>query len=107
MPSHFSSLGFPVQSVDDFRKLAKRAIVEAAQTVQVPGVGWYRQWSLGGGAELWVQANLKKEILGMHPHFNGDARMPVRLVKRVLHARNTILDGAFYGWANPLWGRYE
>jgi len=36
--------------------------------------------------------------------FRGKARMRVKLVNRVIHLKDTVLEGAFYGWANPLGG---
>jgi|SRR5438309_2258764 len=30
--------------------------------------------------------------------------MRVKLVNRVIHLKDTVLEGAFYGWANPLGG---
>ena len=101
MPSHMSSIGFPVQNIEEMNSLGKQAVVQARETFQVLGIGYYRQWSLGAGVELWVHVTQKMEIVGMDPHFSGEARMKVRLLKRVLHAKNTVLEGAFYGWANP------
>ncbi len=101
MPSHMSSIGFHVQTLEETKNLIKQAVVQAGQTNEVRGVGYYRQWSPGKGIELWVNLDQKIQILGMEPHFTGDARMKVRLSKRVLHPKNTILEGAFYGWANP------
>jgi len=99
--SHMTSIGFPAQSVDEFKVLAKRAVTQAAQTITIPGIGYYRQWSPGAGVELWVDVNQQIQILGLNPHFDGKARMRVKLVNRVLHPKDTVLEGAFYGWANP------
>jgi len=101
MASHMTSIGFPAQSVDEFKVLAKRAVTQAAQTITIPGIGYYRQWSPGAGVELWVDVNQQIQILGLNPHFDEKARMRVRLVNRVLHPNDTVLEGAFYGWANP------
>ena len=104
MASHMSSIGFPAQSVDEFKVLAKLAVAQAANTITIPGIGYYRQWSPGEGVELWVDVNEQIQILGLNPHFDGKARMRVKLVNRVLHPKDTVLEGAFYGWANPLGG---
>jgi len=96
-----SSIGFPVQSLDEMKSLAKQAVAKAGETLKVPGVGFYRPWSPGAGVELWGHTNEQVQILGMEPHFSGEARMRVRLTKRVVHPKNTVLEGAFYGWANP------
>jgi len=100
MPSHMSSIGFPVQTVSDFTSLARQA-VQAGQAFEVTGLGRYRRWSPGAGIELWAQVNEQNEVLGLNPHFAGEARMRVGLVRRVVHPKDTPLDGAFYGWANP------
>lgn len=96
-----SSIGFPIQAIDEIKALAKRAVAQATQTLTIPGLGHYRVWSPGAGVEIWGHVNPQMEILGLEPHFSGKARMKVRLVKRVVHAKNTVLEGAFYGWANP------
>jgi hypothetical protein len=101
MASHMSSIGFPLQTIDEMKILAKRAVAQATQTLTLPGLGHYRVWSPGAGVELWGHVNPQIQILGLEPHFSGQARMKVRLLKRVLHPKNTILEGAFYGWANP------
>jgi len=67
--SHMTSIGFPAQSVDEFKVLAKRAVTQAAQTITIPGIGYYRQWSPGAGVELWVDVNEQIQILGLNPHF--------------------------------------
>ncbi len=38
MPSHMSSIGFPVQTVSDFTSLARQA-VQAGQAFEVAGLG--------------------------------------------------------------------
>jgi len=75
MASHMTSIGFPAQSVDEFKVLAKRAVTQAAQTITIPGIGYYRQWSPGAGVELWVDVNQQIQILGLNPHFDEKARM--------------------------------
>ena len=99
-----SSIGFPVQTVDEFGVLAKQAVSQAKNTITIPGIGYYRQWSPGGGVELWVDVNQQIQILGLNPHFDGKARMRVKLVRRVLRQKDTVLEGTFYGWANPRGG---
>src|SRR5207302_5087210 len=101
MASHMSSIGFPIETIEEVKVLGKRAVAQATQTLTIPGLGYYRVWSPGAGVEIWGHVNQQIQILGLEPHFNGEARMQVRLVKRVLHAKSTILEGAFYGWANP------
>src|SRR2546428_11539130 len=99
--SHMTSIGFPAQSVDEFKDLAKRAVTQAAQTITIPGIGYYRQWAPGAGVELWWDVNQQIQILGLNPHFDGKARVRVRLVNRALHPKDTALEGPVHGLAEP------
>ncbi len=99
MPNHFSALGFLVKTSEDLSNLAMQA-VRAGQEIEVPGQGSYIVWAPGEGIELWVQINQEGQIIGLNPHFKGEAIMPVGLTKRILRPKDTALDGAFYGWAN-------
>ena len=101
MPGHMSAIGFPVTSATDFTNLAVQATRSAKQNFSISGVGSYRLWSPGSGVELWPQLDQDNKLMGLHPHFSGRARMQVQLEKRVVHPRDTPLDGAFYAWANP------
>ncbi|HEY7416405.1 MAG TPA: hypothetical protein VH593_14525 [Ktedonobacteraceae bacterium] len=97
MPSYMTALGFPVVTEQDFRHYVYQAS-EFGQKIET-SCGSYTMWTPGSGIELWVQTNLHKRIIGMNPHFRGDASMPVRLVSRVTKRRQSILDGSFLGWA--------
>ena len=99
MPSHFSDIGFPVQSRDDFHALAIRAS-EEGQAFRTSD-GTYVKWSPGAGIELWAQLGRNDELIGLNPHFRGKGRMRVRLVEKISRPDGTVLDAAFYGWVNP------
>lgn len=98
MPSHLSAVGFLVKSREDFSSLAIH-VAKSGQMVKAPGHGSYRAWSPGEGIELWAQVTQQGQVIGLNPHFNGKAVMPVGLSKRILRPDDTELDGAFYGWA--------
>lgn len=100
MPSHFSTLGFAVKTREDFSALAMQADREG-RNIEVPGQGYYKIWTPGEGIELWAQLDQEGYLIGLNPHFNGEALMPVGLVKRVSRPDDTELDGAFFGWADP------
>ncbi len=100
MPSHMTALGFPVTTEQDFRHYVYQAS-EFGRKIETPN-GSYTLWEVGNGIELWVQTNLHKRILGMKPHFRGQTSMPVGLMKHVSRQEQTILDGAFYAWADPI-----
>ncbi|GAC1366153.1 MAG: hypothetical protein NVS2B12_27660 [Ktedonobacteraceae bacterium] len=107
MPSHMNmtALGFPVTTEQDFRHYVYHAS-EFGRKIETPN-GSYTLWEVGNGIELWVQTNLHKRILGMKAHFHGQSRMRVGLIKHVSWQEQTILDGAFYAWANPPTGDPE
>ena len=99
MPSHFSTIGFPVQTQEDMNKFVLTAANAGIKTVADHGV--YIQWQEKNGAELWVQADNEKKIIGVNPHFSGKAKMEVGLVNNVSRKNDSELDGAYYGWADP------
>jgi len=100
MASQMSAIGFPVATPADFGNLAVQSAKSAQQNFGVPGVGSYRLWSPGNGVELWAQLDQENKLIGLNPHFSGRARMQIQLVKHVAHPKDTVLDGAFYAWAN-------
>ncbi len=100
MPSHMTALGFPVTTEQDFRHYVYQAS-EFGRKIETPN-GSYTLWEVGSGIELWVQTNLHKRILGMKPHFRGQTSVRVGLMKHVSRQQQTILDGAFYAWTNPV-----
>lgn len=99
MTSHMTALGFPVTTEQDFRHYVYQA-TEFGQKLETPN-GSYTVWKVDHNIELWVQTNLHKRIIGMHPHFYGNARMRIGLIKRIYRNGQTILDGSFYAFADP------
>jgi hypothetical protein len=92
-----TTLGFQASANDEFADLALTASTQG-EPIQVSG-GTYYRWSPGAGVELWAQADQDGQLIGLNPHFSGAARMRVGLIKRVARERDSVLDGAFYGWA--------
>ena len=111
MVTHFSSIGFPVHSPDEFQTLAK-SVVDLGEMQRCPG-GCYFNWQGDSGVELWVQLDLDGRFLDIQPHFSGMAAMRVGLTKRLHRPTDTPLDGAWQAWAdpvedeNPSEGRFE
>lgn len=99
MPSHFSAIGLPVESQDDFVAFAQ----QAALTAEVFGVraGQYLRWASSSGAELWLHLDRRGNLVSAQPHFNGPASVRVRLTERVSQPDDTELEGSFHGWADP------
>jgi hypothetical protein len=99
MPSHLSSVGFDLQTDDEFFALAVQAIERGERFPT--HLGSYFKWSPGEGIEIWAQCDRKDNLIGMNPHFSGESVMRVGLTARVERPGETNLDGAFHGWANP------
>jgi hypothetical protein len=100
MPSHMTTLGFRASTNEEFADLAMTTATQG-ELVRV-GSGTYYHWSPGAGVELWTQVDEDGQIIGLNPHFSGAARMRVRLIERVAREVDSALDGAFYGWADPV-----
>ena len=99
MPSHFSSIGIPLSSQDEFERYARMAI-EKGQRIKT-GSGTYARFEMGHGAELWGQLNHSNEVIGINPHFTGSAVSTVRLITKVEDPDDNELDGRVYAEAEP------
>lgn len=100
MVTHFSTIGFPLNSPADFHSLARR-IASVGQAYPCPG-GTYLHWTGDCGAELWVQLDDSGRFLDIQPHFSAMATMRVGVTKRLLRPTDRPLDGAWQGWADPI-----
>jgi hypothetical protein len=99
MASHFSTIGFKLRSQEEFYELAMRA---AQQGEALPSsAGEYVRWGDESGAELWIQINHDRQVVGLTPHYKGKSRVRVVLTHRIGRPHDTPLDGAFHGWADP------
>lgn len=99
MPSHFSTIGLPVNDEDDFLDLAIR-VADDTDVIDVPD-GRYLRWSSDCGAEIWLQLDDANNLIGMTPHFTGESRIRVGITSRIRRPEDTALVGAFHGWADP------
>jgi hypothetical protein len=100
MATHFINIGFPAEDDIALKDLSIKAATEGERFL-VKG-GEYVQWKDEYGAEIWVQMDKKRHILSVDPHFSGKGRIRVGVVKTVTDPKNTLLDGFYYGWANPV-----
>lgn len=96
--SNFSSIGFAVQTEDEFKKLVNFCF-DKGQSIKCSD-GTYYIYSDNSGAELYGQLNNQNEVIGMNPHFNGKSKRKVCLTESYLRPESE-LDGAFYCWADP------
>jgi hypothetical protein len=96
--SHFSDIGFRVESEDALYALAEE-IFPKMKEIPCPG-GSYCHYRDPSGAELWMQLNEKRELLGLNPHFEGKSSRRLCLTAPVERSASP-LDGAYHAWAEP------
>ena len=99
MPSHFSTIGFTIESQEELVALAERAVVVAEPVLTTSGR--YLRYRSGGGEELWIQEDAGGGLIGINPHFTGRSSLRLGLAKAVRRETDTALDGAFYGHVGP------
>lgn len=100
MVTHFSSIGFPLHSPDDFQSLARK-VVDLGEMQRCAG-GCYFNWQGDSGVELWVQLDQEGRFLDIQPHFSGMAAMRIGLTRRLHRPTDSPLDGAWQAWADPI-----
>lgn len=99
MPNHFSTIGFPISSEEEFTTLLKNVVPHSTQ-INVER-GHYLFWNSNAGVELWLQFDRNNNFIGVNPHYSGKSIVKVALVEKINREDDTELDAAFYGWANP------
>jgi len=99
MPNHLSTIGFSVETREDFLRLAEQISGTGAEVRA--NAGRYLRWTGSGGEELWLQLGAGRDLIGMNPHFSGASRVRVGIVNRVGRPSDTKLDGALRAWASP------
>ena len=99
MPSHFASIGMHLESPSEYDALIER-IISDTEAFEVPD-GRYLKWSSECGAELWIQANSKNEVIGATPYFAGHSRVRIGITSREILPEYSELDGSFPGLDKP------
>lgn len=99
MPSHFTSIGFEAESVEDIEALALE-VIDQTRTFNCPK-GRYLRWSSGEGAELWLQMDEDYNLIGVTPFFQKKSVMNVGITRVVHRKEDTVLESAIRGWINP------
>ncbi|MGF1504619.1 MAG: hypothetical protein ACFB51_05715, partial [Anaerolineae bacterium] len=91
--SHFSDIGFIVETPEDLDTLIASAIADGK--VYPAEHGSYVYWALDGGIEMWVQTNHNDQVVGFNPHFSGSSRVQVAMVNTAWQ-EDMPLDGSLY-----------
>lgn len=99
MASHFSTLGFDLRDEQALRDFVMHTAVQG-ERLALPDGSAYVLWTPGAGIEMWTQVSADGSIIGLNPHFGGQARMRVGLTSRINGPNDNALDGAFHGWAD-------
>jgi hypothetical protein len=99
MPSHYSTLGFHVESADQLSALAFE-LAPQSKELKVSR-GRYLVWSSPSGAQLWLQINRRNQLVGAQPHFAGTSSLNVLASARIKRTTDTELDGSFHVWLRP------
>ena len=99
MPSHFSSIGLPVESEEDFAAFVEKAAQQAL--VYKVREGRYLRWASQTGAELWLHIDRAGDFVSAQPHFTGSSSLRVGLTASLHQPNDTDLEGSFHGWADP------
>jgi hypothetical protein len=96
--SHFSDIGFYPKNEDELYALAEQ--VYARCEAYPCEKGTYYAYRDPSGAELWLQVNTQKELIGVNPHFAGNSMIRGAVTAEI--ARETsVLDAAIHVWAGP------
>ena len=99
MPSHFSTIGLPIESEQEMLELAKKASEEARE---IPcSYGYYLKWSSAEGAELWLHIDNDNNLVGLTPSFSGESTIKIAITHAISRPDDSDFEGMIHGWANP------
>lgn len=96
--SHFSDIGFQLKNEDELYALAEQVYPQAKAFPCEKGT--YYQYTDPSGAELWLQINSDRELIGINPHFSGKSQFPVGVHTEVERS-SSELDAALHCWMAP------
>ena len=110
MSSHFSCIGFPVDDMDAYWTLARRAAAEGIR-FPVPDGGALVRWAPTltppspagrgkGGPEIWAQVNQTGEVTGATPFF-ATGEPHTLAITGIGEDPEEPLDGWIDGWLEP------
>jgi len=100
MSSHFACIGFPVQDMDAYWKLARRAAQEGERTVAPDGSALAR-WAPGIGVEIWAHLNPAGDVLGAVPFYSAGHAYRVSVIGTG-DDPDEEMEGWIDGWLEPV-----
>jgi hypothetical protein len=94
--SNLSDIGFPAKGDEEINAMIM-SVLEDAVDIKCDG-GFYVRYSDPSGAELYLQGNEGQEMIGFNPHFAGESRRTLSLL-RGIPRETSELDGAYHASA--------
>jgi len=103
MTDHFSVIGFKSKSAEELAEIVSK-LPDTGAYSQPCGPGYYYRWLSESGSELWVHlaneaqqgGDEKLTIVGVTPFFDGEARIPVRVMKKRQRPSDNAFEGAVF-----------
>ena len=100
MSSHFACIGFPVQDMDAYWKLARRAAEEGERAAAADGSALAR-WAPGAGVEIWAHLNPAGEVLGAVPFYSTGLANRISVIGTG-DDPDEEMEGWIDGWLEPV-----
>ena len=98
--SHFSAIGFNVETIDDYNLLIEQSLQVATEYSTHESLTYLR-YTDPSGAEIWLCANNdKKEIVGATPCFTSKNTQKVGINAVIPIENGEYGDGTVHGWLN-------
>ena len=97
--SLLTNIGFPVKNSKELERLAK--FITSIGKVYIVPKGQYVFYRDASGAELWIQRNARKQIIGLTPFYQGITLQNLYL-KNSFQRKNRLnpLDGSYFAIYN-------
>lgn len=100
MSSHFACIGFPVQDMEGYWALARRAAQEGRREAAADGSALVR-WAPGTGVEIWAHLTRAGDVVGAVPFYSTG--LPNRMsVIGTGDDPDEEMEGWIDGWLEPV-----
>jgi hypothetical protein len=107
MTDHFSVIGFKSNSAEQLAEMVSK-LPDTGAYSQPCAPGYYYRWHSDSGSELWVHLakeqgadDEKLSIVGVTPFFQGEGRIPVRVMKKRQRPSDNAFEGAVFVEIEP------